>query len=160
MTKNGHPPKDAYSPYEVVKVLPGKPIRFISQSQEWESVQTHWYGRHSVRCPKPDYCQLCEDRNDTAWKAYLLGTAPSGGVTAIFQITPLSASSLLEFNGRPEGLLGAIISLERKGQRTNGPLTASLRGWTRDVTERPFPILERVVRVLYRQYGDLAAIKN
>lgn len=159
MSQSGKPPVGTYSPYEVVKVLPGKPIKFISQSKHWEDVETHWYGRHSVRCPKPAFCQLCEDRNDIAWKAYLLGTAPAGGVTATFQLTPLSASYLLEWEESPRGLLGAIIVLTRKGTRANGPLTAELRGWCDHVIERPFERLERVVKILYKQYGDLKALK-
>lgn len=159
MSRNGPVPNGIYSPYEVVKCLPGKPIKFVCQSKEWEDVETHWYGGHSVRCPKPAYCQLCEDRNDVAWKAYLLGTAPTGGVTAIFQLTPLAASTLKEWADRPRGLLGAIILLKRKGDRPNGPLTAELRGWCDHTTERPYERLERVVNVLYKQYGNLQALK-
>jgi hypothetical protein len=160
MSKNGRPPVGSYSPYEVVKVLPGKPIKFVCQSKEWEDVNTHWYGRHSVRCPAPDFCQLCEDRNGLAWKGYLLGTSPSGGVTAIFQITPVCADTLQEWADLPRGLLGAVIVLTRKGTRDNGPLTASLRGWVDNVTERPYDRLLRAVNVLYRQYGDLNALKE
>jgi hypothetical protein len=159
MSRNGPIPTGIYSPYEVAKCLPGKPIKFVCQSKEWEDVETHWYGRHSVRCPRPAFCQLCHDRHDVAWKAYLLGTAPAGGVTAIFQLTPLAASTLKEWADLPRGLLGAIIVLTRKGTRDNGPLTAELRGWCDHVTERPYERLERVVKVLYKQYGDLKALK-
>jgi hypothetical protein len=158
MSQSGKPPTGTYSPYEVAKVLPGKPVKFVCQSKNWEDVYTHWYGRHSVKCAKPGFCQLCEDRNDVAWKAYLLGTAPSGGVTAIFQLTPLAASTLLEWEERERGLLGAIILLTRKGPRENSPLVSELRGWCDSVVERPYARLERVVQVLYKQYGDLRAL--
>jgi hypothetical protein len=160
MSRNGRPPSGIYSPYEVVKCLPGKPIKFVCQSKEWEDVETHWFGGHSVQCPKPAPCKLCEERHDVAWKAYLLGTAPTGGVTAIFQLTPLAASTLLEWVDRQRGLLGAIILLNRKGDRANGPLTAELRGWCDHVVERPYERLQRVVKVLYKQYGDLQALKS
>lgn len=155
MARNGTIPTDVYSPYQVVKVQPGKPIKFVCQSQEWESIDTHWYGRHSVRCLRPDYCQLCEDRNAKVWKAYLLGTAPTGGVTAIFQITPLSATMLEDQTRCETGLLGAIIRLERKGQRPNSPLEASIRGYVASTEERCYEQLERVVNVLYKQYTCL-----
>lgn len=155
MSRNGRAPRDVYSPYQVVKVEPGKPIRMVCQSREWESVDTHWYGRHSVKCLKPAFCQLCEDRNTVAWKAYLLGTAPTGEVTAIFQITPLSAYMLEEQQSRETGLLGAIICLNRKGKRPNSPLEASIRGYVRETVEKPYDQLQRVVSVLYRQYSDL-----
>jgi hypothetical protein len=156
MSRNGEIPKDVYSPYQVVKVLPSKPIRMICQSKEWESIKTHWWGNHSVRCLSPDKCDLCEQRNDVAWKAYLLGTSPTGGVTAIFQLTPLSAFMLEEQITRETGLLGAIIKLTRVGKRRNGPLEASIRGYVNPVEEKPYEQLRRVVGVLYRQYSDLA----
>lgn len=159
MSENGRPPTGVFAPYEVVKVLPGKPIKFISQSKAWEDIYTHWYGRHSIKCLKPDYCQLCIDRNAIVWKAYLLGCATVGGNTAIFQLTPVATSSLLEWTERPRGLLGAIILLTRKGKRDNGPLTAELRGWCDHVEERPFERLEGVVKVLYKQYGYEKALK-
>jgi hypothetical protein len=155
MSRNGKPPKDVYSPYEVVRVLPGKPIKFISQVREWEDVVTHWYGRHSEQCSGKDDCHLCLARNARVWKAYLLGVAPSGGNTAIFQLTPLSAAMLEEQTKTDRGLLGAIIVLTRKGERENSPLEASLRGWAPEVYEKPFKELERVVKVLYKQYGEL-----
>jgi len=155
MSRNGRIPTDVYSPYQVVSVKPGHPIKFVCQSQEWESIDTHWYGRHSVKCLKPDHCQLCEDRNALVWKAYLLGTAPAGGVTAIFQITPLSATMLEDLTHTPTGLLGAIIHLKRAGGRANSPLEATIRGWVKDVKEKPYDQLERVVNVLYKQYADL-----
>jgi hypothetical protein len=127
----------------------------ICQSKEWESIETHWWGNHSVRCLKPDKCDLCEKRNDVAWKAYLLGTSPTGDVTAIFQLTPLSAYMLEEQITRDTGLLGAIIKLNRVGKRKNGPLEASIRGYVKPVVEKPYEQLHRVVNVLYRQYSDL-----
>jgi hypothetical protein len=84
-----------------------------------------------------------------------LGVAPSGGNTAIFQLTPLSAAMLEEQTKTDRGLLGAIIVLTRKGERENSPLEASLRGWAPEVYEKPFKELERVVKVLYKQYGEL-----
>ena len=159
MSENGKPPNGIYSPYQIVKVLPGKPVKFVSQSKQWEDVYTHWYGGHSIKCPGPDNCSLCKTRHDVTWKAYLLGTAPTGGVTAIFQLTPLAASTLIEWADLPRGLLGAIIVLKREGTRDNGPLTSELRGWCDHVSERSYPRLERVVKVLYKQYGDLKALK-
>lgn len=153
MSRNGRAPTDVYSPYEVIKVHPGKPVKFISVCNDFESVVTHWYGRHSVRCDETPLCQLCLDRNDKVWKGYLLGTAPTGGQVAIFQITPLSAVPLQELVDNGRGLRGAIIKLERKGQRANSPLTAELRGWARDTVEIPYENLERVVNVLYKQYS-------
>lgn len=155
MVQNGKPPKNVYSPYEVVKVLPGKAVKFISSVVDWEDVHTHWYGKHSVKCNGPDKCELCERRNNVAWKGYLLGTAPSGGPLAIFQITPLGAHSLEEFTERPRGLLGAIIRLERKGKRENSPMTANLVGWVDDQLEVPYETLKRAVNVLYREYASI-----
>jgi hypothetical protein len=102
-----------------------------------------------------DDCSLCDVRNARVWKAYLLGTAPTGGVTAIFQLTPLSAGMLDEASRCERGLLGAIIRLQRKGNRENSPLEAQLRGWVDEVVEKPYEELERVVKVLYKQYSDL-----
>lgn len=121
---------------------------------------THWYGNHSVKCDLTEECQLCQNRNAKVWKAYLLGTAPSGGNTAIFQLTPLAADMLDEISMSHRGLLGAIICLTRKGERANSPLEASLRGWTEKVVEKPFDQLERVVKVLYKQYADLQSVER
>jgi hypothetical protein len=153
MSRNGKAPTGVYSPYEVVKVLPGKPVKFISQSREWEDVNTHWYGNHSVKCEGPGKCLLCRDRHAQVWKGYLLGSMPSGGHTLIFQITPLGAYMLEEQTQHERGLLGALICLTRKGTRANSPLEASLRGWVTGTTEIPYEQLERTVQVLYRQYS-------
>ena len=153
MVRNGKAPTGVYSPYEVVKVLPGKPIKFICQSREWEDVVTHWYGNHSVKCVGEPKCSLCVDRHDKIWKGYLLGCLQSGGPTLIFQITPLGAYALEEQTAHERGLLGAILCLTRKGKRANSPLEASIRGWVRDTIEIPYETLERTVQVLYRQYS-------
>lgn len=155
MTKNGRPPRNVFSPYQVVKVLPNKPVKFVCQSRQWETVVTHWYGNHSVRCDGTDNCGLCLDRNAQVWKAYVLGCGAGGGPTAIFQLTPLAAYMLDETSLQDRGLLGAIIVLNRKGNRPNSPLEASIRGWTDTYVEKPFEQLERVVKVLYKQYADI-----
>jgi hypothetical protein len=159
MTANGKPPKGVYSPYEVVKVLPGKPVKFISVVSQWEDVHTHWYGRHSVKCPGAEKCELCKVRNAVAWKGYLLGTAPSGGAVAIFQITPLGFQSLEEASETPGGLLGAVILLTRQGKRENSPLTAELKGWVSGQTLIPYETLQRTVNVLYREYAAIDLFK-
>jgi hypothetical protein len=153
MAKNGKAPKGVYSPYQVVKVLPDKPIKFICQSKEWEDINTHWYGNHSVKCEGPGKCLLCRDRHAQIWKGYLLGCMQTGGPTLIFQITPLGAYMLEEQTKHARGLLGALLCLTRKGRRANSPLEASIRGWVRDTDEIPFETLERTVQVLYRQYS-------
>lgn len=155
MSANGKPPRGIYSPYEVVKVRPGRTVKFISVVKEWEGIHTHWYGRHSVKCAGPAECELCKLRNAVAWKGYLLGTAPSGGAVAIFQITPLGAYALEEATETSNGLLGAIIRLERKGKRENSPLTANLMGWATGQVEIPYTGLERVVNVLYKEYSSI-----
>lgn len=160
MAANGRPPTGVYSPYQVVKVLPGKPVKFISSSAEWEDVHTHWWGRHSVKCAGPDVCELCKQRNAVAWKGYLLGTAPSGGAVAIFQITPLCFASLEVASETPGGLLGAIIVLTRQGKRENSPLTAELRGWASGQLALPFATLERTVKLLYREYASLDILQK
>lgn len=153
MSRNGKAPTGVYSPYEVVKVLPGKPIKFICQSREWEDINTHWWGNHSVKCEGPGRCLLCRDRHAQIWKGYLLGCMQSGGPTLIFQITPLGAYMLEEQTQHERGLLGALVCLTRKGKRANSPLEASLRGWVSGTTEIPYESLERTVQVLYRQYS-------
>lgn len=155
MSRNGRPPTGIYSPYQVIKVEPGKPVKFICVSRDWETVDTHWYGKHSVQCRKPEPCICDGTRMDTVWKAYLLGTAPSGGNVAVFQLTPLAAYMLEEQTQGERGLLGAIICLTRKGTRVNSPLEASIRGWVDNTDEKPFEVLERVVRLLYREYAKL-----
>jgi hypothetical protein len=153
MARNGTPPTGVYSPYEVVKVLPGKPVKFICQSREWEDINTHWYGNHSVKCEGKDKCALCLDRHAQIWKGYLLGCMQTGGQTLIFQITPLGAYMLEEQTTNERGLVGALLCLTRKGKRPNSPLEASIRGWVRDTKEIPYESLERTVQVLYRQYS-------
>lgn len=160
MVRGRKPPQDVYSPYEVVKVLPGKPIRFVCQNQEWEDIYTHWHGNHSVQCPGEDKCSLCVDRHDKIWKGYLLGTPFSSDTTCIFQITPLGAYMLEEVTHRETGLLGAIIKLERKGIRANSPLEASVRGYDPGVREIDYKRLERTVAVLYRQYSRVNGQPN
>lgn len=155
MVRGRKPPKDVYSPYEVVKVVHGKPIKFVCQVQEWEDIYTHWYGNHSVKCGGEDQCSLCDDRHDKIWKGYLLGTPFASDTTCIFQITPLGAYMLEEQTRRDTGLLGAIICLQRKGIRANSPLEATVRGWVPDVREIDYSRLERTVAVLYRQYARL-----
>lgn len=155
MVANGSPPRDVYSPYEVVKVHPDKSIKFVCQNRVWEDVTTHWHGGHSVKCGGEDKCSLCNDRQDKIWKAYLLGTPWASNTTCIFQITPLGAYMLEEQTNTERGLLGAIICLTRKGIRSNSPLEASIRGWSPEVTEIEFERLERTVAVLYRQYAKL-----
>jgi hypothetical protein len=155
MVANGKPPRDVYSPYEVVKVVAGKPIKFVCQNQEWEDVITHWYGNHSVKCGGEDKCTLCRDRHDKIWKGYLLGTPFASSTTCIFQITPLGAYMLEEQTHRSSGLLGAIICLQRKGIRSNSPLEASIRGFVPDTKDIGYDRLERTVAVLYRQYARL-----
>lgn len=155
MAPNGKPPTGIYCPYEVIKVKPGKPVKFISVVREWESVETHWYGRHSVRCPGAQDCDLCKAHNAMAWKGYLLGTAISGGAVAIFQFTPLAVPVLQEASETPNGLVGAIIKLARQGHRENSPLTAQLTGWASGQTEIPYKCLARAVTILYREYSSL-----
>jgi hypothetical protein len=155
MVAGGKPPRDVYSPYEVVKVVTGKPIRFVCQNREWEDIYTHWYGNHSVKCGGEDKCQLCLDRRDRIWKGYLLGTPFASDTTCIFQITPLGAYMLEEQTHCERGLLGSIICLTRKGVRANSPLEAVIRGRVPDVHEIGAEKLERTVAVLYRQYARL-----
>lgn len=154
MSRNKKPPKDSYSPYKIVQVPPETAVKFVCQSREWEGLQTHWYGNHSVRCPGEMNCDLCIERIPTVWKGYLFGQAVDGGNTAMFQLTPLAAFTLEELTESKRGLLGAIISLKRAGRRKNSPLEASIRGFDRSVKEIPFEALERTVSVIYREYNN------
>lgn len=155
MSRNKLPPTDAYSPWQIHKVEPGQKVKFVCQSREWEGVEAHWYGNHSIKCPGVDVCDLCVQHIAQVWKGYLLGRALSGGEPEIFQITPLAARTLKTLIDRPEGLLGAIICLERKGKRRNSPLEASIRGFTTVDLEIPFERLERSVAVIFRHYDNL-----
>jgi len=157
MSANGRAPKHVVSQYTVVKVNPGKKVSFICQSREWESVDTHWYGNHSVKCVGEDICQMCKDGVEHTWKAYLLGHSHTGGPTFIFQITPLAAGYLEAQTETERGLLGAIIVLNRKGKRKNSPLEAQIRGFDPGVHEIDYDTLERVINVLYRQFGKSPA---
>lgn len=155
MVANQKPPRGIYSPYQVIPVLPEKSIKFVSMVSEWEAVTTHWYGNHSVRCSGNDDCHLCIQGISQVWKAYLLGSQHGTGTPSIFQLTPLAAYELEEATTCQTGLLGAIICLKRAGKRKNSPLTASIRGWVKEVTELPYDLTERCINVLYRKYEAL-----
>jgi len=152
MSQNGAPPRGIYCPYQIVNILPEKPIKFVCQSREWENVDTHWYMRHSILCEGTPTCPICVKGNSKVWKAYLFGQSQSGGVSQIFQLTPLAAYQLENATRREDGLLGAIIKLTRAGRRKNSPLEADIRGYCEGVLEVSAQILERTVAVLYRQY--------
>lgn len=153
MSANGRAPTDVYCQYDVVKVKPGKPVKFLCHSREWESVDTHWYGNHSIRCPGMPDCQQCKDGIARVWKAYILGSMAASEQVLVFQITPLGAYALEEQISNERGLLGAIIRMERKGTRPNSPLVVELRGFVQGTHEVPFKTLEHVVDVLYRTYS-------
>lgn len=148
--KNGGIPEHARTNFQLLRIPPAGKIRFRSLTSAWIAAETHWNGKGTDLCTETLKCHACLAGIRKVWKGYLLGESTTSKAIKIVEITALAAFQLLEFEWRKKSLLGAVITVNRKGEKRNGPCTAAIEGWQEVLNPITMEILEHCVSTIYR----------
>lgn len=110
---------------QVVTPLVNRPIRCRILSDRLIGYFTHWKGTTRL-CKYPNPCPGCEDGSPRRWQTTLPVQLLPSGRPAIIQLGRAASHRLgilLQDKGRWRRW---IVTLERKGNRKNGPVMCSL----------------------------------
>jgi len=149
----GGAPQNANRQYDLIRVGAGKCVTFTCRTATWVDVITHFNGRTTLVCTGDDQCEACRRGSQQVWKAYLLGQSMTSDRVCIVELTANAAYCLIEDEMRGGTLLGAVISLSRRGSRPNGVLNAKILCREKNVVGLPLEQCEHTVRCIYRAHG-------
>jgi hypothetical protein len=116
------PPSDNHLPHlPLIRVPTRTAMRLAITSVSMYQVDTHYMGRRTLPCTTTD-CPGCAAQLPRRYEAYIaaLTTTPTRHV--IVALTPRAAKQLWDSAPDPHNMRGIIITLQRMGNRANGPL--------------------------------------
>lgn len=117
------PPSDDHLPHLPLKRLPTRAVwKLAITCTEMLQLDTHYMNRRTLPCIV-DECPGCAAELPRRYEAYVscLTTQPSTHI--IVALTPKAAKQLWDSAPNPNDLRGLIITLQRLGNRANGPLS-------------------------------------
>lgn len=113
LTRDDSPPKREGELW-VERLKGSRTKKFTLYSTKIWGVWTHWNGKKSMPCVKPECeCAGCVNKQPKRWKAYLHAYDHARRCQVFLELTPTATRSLLEQIGRGVSLRGATITVTR-----------------------------------------------
>lgn len=118
------PPLPPSTYYPICSPKPGGEVRAYVLSNRPICCMTHFHNRQTSLCSRKKNCHRCMQGLRRCWKAYLAGQDFRSGKLIIVEVTPSAWSNCTPLQDSAVDLRGAIITLRRKGNANNSPVTA------------------------------------
>jgi len=135
-------PVPANVPYPIVRIPKAGVLRMEVCTRSWVNLMVHYTGSGAKVCPGEDKCTACLSGILQQWQGYVMATPIDKRQFFIVPLTQLAAYMLKQQVWRKQSLWGAKVVLTRTGPRANGPVEASIWGWSDDT---PFTSIDRLL---------------
>lgn len=153
------PPTNARKPWQIVRVGVEQPLLFIAGSRYWKGKFNHWFGGKTIECVGENECVACKSGRKPRWEGYIVGIGVPSGARALVCLTAAAAGDLDRYELGPHRLLGARITLKRKGPNVNGGVYAAIDAWQKVARETSMDDLANIVETIYghHRWGPVTA---
>lgn len=118
------PPPPPRTYYPICSPKPGGEVRAYSLSERPICCLTHFHQRQTSLCTRLKSCHRCQQGLRKAWKGYLAAQDFRSGKLIILEITPSAWSNCTPLHDSASNLRGCLITLRRKGNANNSPVSA------------------------------------
>lgn len=148
-------PPPVQKPWKIVTVKAGSLLRCVAVAERYLGLDTHWNGKRTVPCMRPNSCEFCEAGHRAEWKGYMPARHLSGEQPAIVAITPVAATDITSKFARVNlpNLLGCVIELKR-GRRANSTLEADVISAVEQEALIDMPRFHNMLRVIFGLHSE------